>query len=325
MVKKKGFEMSFGLNKKGFEMSFAWLFSIIVGAVIIFLAIYATTKLVVTEKTVQNTETAKEFGILLNPVETGLEESKLATVSFPVETVILNDCSTSGDFGRQGISATSKSNFKADSAGVESGFKNKYIFSENSVDGKDFEIFSKPFKMPFKTADVVFLIGNKKYCFVSPSTDIEEDIRALKFTGIKTADKVSECDKDSEKVCFEFSDRECDTEVYSLSKSVKKSGKTEYYDDEFDNSLLWGAIFASPEIYECQVQRLMKRTGEISLVYLGKTEYLTAKGCSSNLEEGLNGLEDATKKFKNSFDLRAVSPIASELERRNNGLTCKLF
>ncbi len=305
-------------------MSFAWLFSIIVGAAIIFLAIYATTKLVVTETKIESSETAKEFGILLNPVETGLEEGKRAKISFSSETVILNDCSIEGNFGRQGISAISKSNFREDTRGEESGFKNKYIFSENSVEGEEVEIFAKPFEMPFKVADVVFILG-KDYCFVGSSREIEEEIEALGFQRINISDRLEECDAESEKVCFEFSDRKCDIEVRSVSRSVKKDGKTVYYNDEFNNSLLWGAIVSSPEIYECQLERLMKRIGELTLVYLGKTEYLTTKGCSSNLEEGLQSLGRAGAELESSFDLREIVPIAEELERRNNGLVCKLF
>ena len=97
------------INKKGFEFSFGWLFAIIVGAVIIFLAIYATTNLIKTEREIQDTELGKQLGIILNPIETALETGKASKISFPLETRLYNDCSLQGTFGSQKISTATKS------------------------------------------------------------------------------------------------------------------------------------------------------------------------------------------------------------------------
>ena len=57
--------------KKGFlQISFAWLFAIIVGIFILFLAIYGVTKLINVGQYQIDSETAKNLGILLNPLET---------------------------------------------------------------------------------------------------------------------------------------------------------------------------------------------------------------------------------------------------------------
>ena len=66
--------------KRGYEFSFAWFFTIIVGAVIIFLAVYAATQIVDLGRTRQETERGKQIGILLTPLGTTLEEGKLATL-----------------------------------------------------------------------------------------------------------------------------------------------------------------------------------------------------------------------------------------------------
>ena len=60
-------------TKRGLEISFAWMFSIIVGAAIIFLAVFAAVKLVNLGKQQTDTEVGKQLGILLNPIETSLE------------------------------------------------------------------------------------------------------------------------------------------------------------------------------------------------------------------------------------------------------------
>ena len=70
------------MNKKGFEFSFSWMFSIIVGSVIIFLAIYAATNILKTSTIEEETKIASQFGSLLNPVETNLEDAKFSFVEF---------------------------------------------------------------------------------------------------------------------------------------------------------------------------------------------------------------------------------------------------
>ena len=79
-------------NKGYLQISFAWLFAIIVGAVILFLAIYASTRLMSTEQTTLDAKTGKEIGILLNPLETGFESIKATSLGFPVNTRIYNRC-----------------------------------------------------------------------------------------------------------------------------------------------------------------------------------------------------------------------------------------
>jgi len=77
-------------NKRAFEFSFSWLFAIIMGAVIIFLAIYAANKFIGTERAKQDTELGKELGIILLPIETGLETAKTESVIMGISEVSLS-------------------------------------------------------------------------------------------------------------------------------------------------------------------------------------------------------------------------------------------
>src|SRR3989344_3773451 len=97
------------INKKALEFNFSWMFAIIAGAVIIFLAIYATVNIVRTSRVESDTKVAAQLGIILNPIETNLEESKYVVVKFPDETRVFNTCRNTGNFGRQIISASAKS------------------------------------------------------------------------------------------------------------------------------------------------------------------------------------------------------------------------
>lgn len=308
-------------NKKGqLEFSFAWLFAIIVGAAIIFLAIYATTNIVSTEKSAQNVEAGKQFGILLSPIETGLESAKVSVITFPTETRLINECDTMGSFGHQYIGVAIKSGIGEawQSSGVRSAFQNKYMFSLSTTQGTNFNVFAKPFNMPFKVADLIY-VWTGEYCFVNPTPDIRDEIESLNAKGINITDNIANCKRDSIKVCFQSVG--CDVDVSTASKSVKKDKKTLYYED----SLVYGAIFADPKVYGCQVKRLMDRTSELSLLYLAKSQSLSPKGCSSNLEGDLGVYSNQTAMLNNSLDLRELEPLSTNLEERNNALLCKLF
>ena len=154
------------MNKKGFlQISFAWLFAIIVGAFILFLAIYAVTKIINTEGKVQTAKTSQEIGILLNPLETGFEDVRSTSISFPTETRIYNKCDVYGNFGKQRIQIEQKSFNKWVKTDIEATFQNKYIFSEIYTEGKKFYLFSKPFEFPFKVTDLIIITSaSDEYC-----------------------------------------------------------------------------------------------------------------------------------------------------------------
>jgi hypothetical protein len=309
------------MNRKGFELSFGWIFAILVGAVIIFLAIYAAGKLASNENQIINTETGKELGILLSPVETNLESGKISQIVFPRETKIGNVCSDKGNFGAQRINITSDTGIiSEEDGGVSSTFYNKYLFSSTIMEGKILYVFSKPFEMPYKIADLVFIWSDKEsYCFVSPPRLVEDEIVALKPKNIYVTNKINNCTKGSKRVCFASS--KCDIDVSMTSKSVKKANSTVY----FEGALLYGAIFASPNIYECQVKRLMKRNTELALLYADKAGDLEAKGCNSNLQGEFLVYANLTLNMNSSIRLRNAEFEATDIERRNHDLLCQIF
>ena len=60
------------MKKAIFGMSFNWIFALIVGGFILFLAIYGAGKFIKTSETTLYTETASKLTALLDPLETGL-------------------------------------------------------------------------------------------------------------------------------------------------------------------------------------------------------------------------------------------------------------
>ena len=110
------------------EISFGWLFAIIAGIVIIFLAIYISSKIINTEQETKSAETGKEIGILLNPLETSFESAQTTSITIPVETRINNKCELTGTFGRQVIQLDQKSFNEWTKTDIDVFFYNKYIF-----------------------------------------------------------------------------------------------------------------------------------------------------------------------------------------------------
>ena len=313
-------------NKKGFEFSFGWLFALIVGAVILFLAIYAATNLINQDRKVQDTFAGQQLGIILSPVETSLESAKTTLITFPVTTRVFNSCDSTGSFGSQKISVATESGVGSQwtTPGVPSTFYNKYIFSASTVEGKGATVFVKPFNFPYKVADLIFLWSNQdNYCFINAPTDVQDEISGLSINSINFTSDIKQCIKNSITVCFSSS--VCNVDVNLNSQSVKKNGQTVFYSSENGNSLLYGAIFADPEVYNCQVKRLMERTASLAVLYRQKSEALSSKGCSSNLEGSLDIFANDTLSLNSTIQLRSIDIEQSQLGTMNSALSCKLF
>ncbi|MDP7520986.1 MAG: hypothetical protein QF567_02015 [Candidatus Pacearchaeota archaeon] len=303
--------------KRGYlQISFAWMFAIIVGIFILFLAIFATTKLIKTDQTIIDSKTAKEIGVLLNPLETGFETGKSTSLILPSETRIYNKCNTDGEFGRQIIKISQKSFDKWTETDVDVGFSNKYIFSENYVEGKKFYIFSKPLDFPFKISDLIYLTSkDKKYCFLDSPENIKDEITSLKQKNIQ----VNNCSEDSIKVCF---NRNCEINVDYNGKYVEKDKSRMYFETD---ALMYAAIFSEKDIYECQIKRLMKRVENLALLYNDKAGLISQKECNSNLESELSTLNSLTRNLENSNNLNSINFLVEDINKKNDLTECRLW
>lgn len=306
--------------KRGMEFSFAWLFAIVVGAVIIFLAIYVASNIVKTEREIGDSEIGREIGTLLTPVETDLEDLRISFIKLSEDTRIYSTCRDQGTFGIQEISVATKSRLgkEWEKPGRPVKFHNKYIFSDKYIEGKRIEILTAPLKLPFEIGEVSVLWSDKNsYCFVNPTSEIENNMKNR--TGITIADDINECSDESKKVCF--GSGVCDIEVDTNAKSVRKDKKTVYYED----SLIYGAIFSDVDIYECQTKRMMKRAGELSSLYIGKIDLIESQGCNSGLGDDLLLYNRIIYELNSSIQLEQISTLARDMERINENAECKIF
>ncbi len=181
IYKKREALFKFLNHKRAFEMNFVWIFAIIVGAVVLFLAIYATSKFVETRRYEIDIQTSNKLAILLDPLETSLEMGKSSVINFGSEARIYNDkCYTYGSFGEQriGVSVSSGVGGKWKSPAYGKPLYNKYIFSQNIEQNRQFSVFLKPFKMPFKVSDLIIFSG-EEYCFIRAPEDIKDELKYM--------------------------------------------------------------------------------------------------------------------------------------------------
>ena len=274
------------ITKKAiFGMSFNWIFAIIAGGFILFIAIYGASKFIETSEATLYTETAAAMISLLDPMETGLTSGKKpGEIEFTKESKLYFTCNERAfaPFGKQTIAFSEKTfgeKFGRKSERVD--ILDKYIFTEEIIQGKKLRHFSKPFFLTFKVADIVVFYFDD-YCFYDTPEEIQEDIEGLNLDGIYFANQ-SEKDLNCIKVCFK-SQNDCDIKVAVSSNYVSKEGKRLYYTDD----LLYAAIFSSPQIYECNIKRFKNKFNELSKIHLTKIQVVKRKGCESNIATKLS-------------------------------------
>lgn len=306
------------MNKKAFEFSFAWLFAILIGACILFFAIYAVTKFADSGRTESDLKLGEGIGIILNPLEMGLETGRITHFSVPAETRINNDCKTSGEFGEQVIGVSQKTMNKWSSSQETINY-NKYIFSDYVLEGRKFHIFVKQFSPLFKVNDFIFLIPDgKQYCFRDAPPEIKSEIELYNKSILVTEN----CKPNSIKVCFSGS---CDIIVNMNQKTITKNSGTVYFiGDDRNNEFLFAGIFAEKELYECQMRRTMKRLGVLSKIHQDKIQIISSSGCESNIN--FNSLISLINNYKESKDLINIeSQINSIKSSYGYSPTCELW
>jgi len=176
--------------------------------------------------------------------------------------------------------------------------------------------------MPFKVSDLIFFTG-EEYCFIRAPEDIEDELTALRIKNMYFTDTASNCSEESQKVCFSSSSG-CDIAVYSTgvdSGYVSKEGRNLYY----ENGLIYGAIFSSPIVYECNVKRLMLRLVNLCLVYKDEIKILERRDCSSVLDSHLSEMINLANNLESSQTLSLIQDKSDVIDNINNAASCKIY
>jgi hypothetical protein len=303
------------MDRKGFlQIPFQWVFAIIVGVFILFLAIYISVKMIDSGGHEIDTATSKQIDVLTNPLETSFESSKTTTMVLPSEARIYSKCDNYGDFGNQIIQVSQKRYRKWSDPSLEIKSNNKYIFADEFVEGRKFYLFSVPFEYPFKISNLIILTS-KAYCFLDAPEEIEEEI-----TQENIEFDEEECSEDDVKVCF-MGGVDCDVEVNLGQENVEKDGERLY----FTGNLIYGAIFGDSEVYECQVRRLMQKTEQLASLYWDKAAFVAQRGCVSGLTPDLVSLRSSAKGVDSSKDLGLTDIIIKQINDKQKFEECEVF
>jgi len=312
-------------SKKGIEMSFTWLFAILAGTAILFIAIYAATQFIGVAKYQQYTEAAKSITILIDPLETGIASAIGDIIAFKQETRTHYNClapNSAEPFGKQTISFSEKSGLGREWGvpGGEISIRNKFIFANNMEQGKNLYMFSMPFNTGFKVTDLIFLSA-EEYCFIAPPNKVEDEIEQINLKNINISTSIKDCPEQATTVCFTGGcDIVVDSEDYEVG-AVIKDGKTVY----FYGPLLYGAIFSDSKIYECNTQRLLAKTSELAEVYLDKIDLVSIKQCDSAIEPFLQAISSSAKASKSSITFVAMADLIEQMDKREGQATCKIY
>ena len=329
-TKHKKIKKNFRKNKKAFDMPFSWMFAIIVGAVILFLALYATSRFIDVAKYSQYTEAAKSITVLIDPLETGVASALGEVINFKQETRTYYGCyepDASYAFGRQVLSFSEESGIKKQwaSPGGNITIKNKFIFSEQVEQGKKLYVFSKPFFIGFKVSDII-MISSKEYCFISSPNIIQESLENLNLRNINLTTNINFCSEKSIKVCFETEYAGCDISVYgnedmTVGYVIKQQGQRL----EYIGNLVYAAIFSDASTYECNLKRLSKKISELAKVYSRKTEVLSSKGCDSIIKQYLDTIAGLTDDLSSYSDLNQAYLLSKQMDTENKQAQCQVY
>jgi len=312
-------------ERKG-QFNFAWMFAIIIGGTILFLAIFGAMKVGDTARFQSDTEIAKSIAIITDPLQASFAEGSFGKIPFKQETRINNKCLDVG-FGQNDISVATQSDIGQEwnlAAGATS-IHNKYLFSSKRNSGTDYYVFSKPFKFPYKVADLTFFIS-ENYCFLNAPDKVIDEVEGLKIESIEIDDCTLE---NSIKVCFGpgggcditvsgSCGSNCDS-VYDVGTVITSSGDMRYV-----GSLMYAAIFSDKSVYDCNVKRLMYRNAKIAEVLIEKSDLMDARGCNTNLKGELTVWHGQTINAT-SDDLAGLRATSNSMNSKNSGESCGMW
>lgn len=293
-------------------MSFNWIFAILVGGFILFLAVFSAGQFIRTSEQTLYTETAASLISLFDPLETGLASGKAHEIGFKKNSRIYFDCEEDlGYFGKQTISFSEQTfGDKFGERGQRVSIRNKYIFAEEVVEGREVYAFSKPFFMPFKVTDLVMVTSQQdNYCFYGSPDDFREDIEGLNMKNIIFMNGTNECEGTN--VCFDGS-AGCDIKVFEDQGYLLKEGKRVY----FVGDLIYGAIFSNPDTYECNVKRIKTKFDELAQIYLEKISIIERKECSSNIAGKLAGMLGGIQDSRSLIGLFILAEDVDSINRQ---------
>ena len=307
--------------KRG-QFNFVWLFAIVAGGAILFLAVYGALRFGDTARFQSDSEVAKSIAIITDPLQAGFAEGSFGKIMFQQETRINNVC-FDDEFGKNDISVSTWSGIGEEwnLPGGATSIHNKYIFSSGKSSGLDYYVFSKSFDFPYEVSDLIFLTP-ENYCFVNmPGGLLSLNVPNIEVDNCSVVDSV--------RVCFGSGD-DCDVMVYGTCSggcnSVYDEGivAKDGVDMKYVGDLMYGAIFSDKGIYDCNVRRLMYRAGKIASEFVEKADLMDARNCNTNLKPDLIAWESLVGN-SSVDDLASLRSMADVIDGKNKKEGCGMW
>ena len=310
------------------QIHFGWIFAVLVGGAILFFAIYGAMKTGDTQRLQTDSQVAKSISVLTDPLQAGFSEGSKGEIHFKKITRINNNCYDNA-FGRNDLSVSTRSDIGKEwnTPGVETSIYNKYIFSKERTEAKDFYVFSKPLELPYKIADLIFLISDN-YCFLQAPEEIADELSSFNIPAIQVETKLENCTLPNQTiVCFRARDpKDCDMFVHDISgEGIITKGKSEDDDIQYTGeALMYAVIFSDKINYQCNVQRLLYRGQIIADELTKKSALMSSRGCQSSINQDLT----IWKQILNSTSPDGVKGLYTqsiELNDKNERERCNLW
>lgn len=309
--------------KRGIEFSFSWLFSLLVGGVILFLALYASRSLIQTERQVQESELSVAFTNVFTPLRTGGAETLVPrAITFPQPVALTLRCTPKGT----AVRVTAKDNLAGTSEPYESLVRDSFVSGNTTIQGKHIMSLVLPVRLPYLIGDLIVLWSHP-YCFVDPPEAVREKIGLADTNTIQLAPAVAYCSSKSVKVCFagSASPKLCDIRVDQISETFTFTGRTP---QPYTGNMLYAGLFGTPDQYDCLVRQIGEQTALLAERYRAKSALVgsgQSTGCSGGMEEILSTYALQARTLNNSAGLPGIARAAEQLALRHEVLLCPLW
>lgn len=309
-------------RKKAQIPTFAWIFSIIVGAVFLFLAFFFVTQY---GKKVAEPERGaiveSGISILTEPFLAvgSLVEAKSSILEFPANTHVEFDCNIDKD-----SSVIKAKGVKEKTFSLVKNVHEKYIFSDTIItkSKENFFAFTMPMKQPFYIVTPIVIV-TQNYCLVDFPYQYQTELERISG------------DINKAKYRFNFTEAACPSGYTSITlQNLGCMAGCEYGivgSKYWFGNLIYPAVFTSEEVYNCNLDRILERMKILATLHMEKVKLLSNSGCSAgDLLNKLNSLVSAINDFKQDKNGNTLGRLYSTIKAVENAnqaldINCRPF
>ena len=293
-----------------------WIFVIIAGSIILLFFVGFGIKYIDLQKSKLNAEIARGIDSTVSGLKLGGN----------FKTVKLND-DTNIEFNCDGFTINDEFNHK---------WSENVIFSPDNIESDELFVLTRKFAYPFSIENVIF-IGYDDYKIFIIDDEFSKNIRSIipeDFSNVEFV-KVNDLNsidfnefKHAKIVSFSRNDiiERYNDEAEIVIVDPAEIGSLSYDSERYQfigYTMILGAIFSSPKMYECQSKRLFSKVSVISDIYVNKARYL--QDCCSNFRCSYLDISTTLNNFKEEFstsspNLNNINTLKDNIVDKNQNI-----